>query len=221
MIAESLINQMIPALKLKDLSKKAIIWMEELKVNQLPVIEGGKFKGLITEEMILDANDLKKPVSEYQLTSENTYVSVNQHYFDILKVALENSVQIVAVVDESKNFIGVTSYEYALSEFAKTITIQSPGGIVVVSLKQRDYLLSEISRIIESDNVKILGAYVSSPYSNSDDIYLTLKLNVNDLSKVIASLERFNYDVVAKFNDIDRTETTQERIDHLMRYLNI
>lgn len=221
MIAEDLLNQMIPALKVTDLAEKAIIWMEELKIDQLPVIENKKFLGLITEDTLLEGNDLSKPVGEFLLTSENCYVVQNQHFFDILKIALEKSVQIVAVVDDEKNFLGVTSYEDALNEFAKTITIQSPGGIIVVSLKHRDYSLVEISRIIESNNVKILGVYVTAPYTDSDKIYLTIKLNVNDLATSIAGLERFNYEVVAKFNDIDRSETTQERLDHLMRYLDI
>jgi len=212
---------MIPALKTSDLSEKAIIWMEELKIDQLPVIAGGKFKGLITEEIILESNDLNKPISDYHLTSENCYVGVHQHYFDILKITLEKSVQIVAVIDENGDYMGVTSYEDALNEFAKSITIQSPGGILVVSVKQRDYLLAEISRIIESNNVKILGVYVSTPYAEGENIYVTLKLNVNDMATTVASLERYGYQIVAKFNDIDRSETSKERIDHLMRYLNI
>jgi Mg/Co/Ni transporter MgtE len=221
MIAEDLINQMIPALKVTDLAEKAIIWMEELKINQLPVIESGKFKGLITEDAILESNDLSKPIGEFLLTSENCYVVESQHFFDILKVALEKSVQIVAVIDEKKNFIGVTSYEDALNEFAKTVTIQSPGGIIVISLKHRDYSLVEISRIIEGNNAKILGVYVAAPYPDSDHLYLTIKLNVTDLATCIAGLERFNYEIIAKFNDIDRTETTKERLDHLLRYLDI
>ena len=56
MIAEELINQMIPALKPTDTAEKAILWMEELKTNQLPVIENRMFKGLITEDIILERN---------------------------------------------------------------------------------------------------------------------------------------------------------------------
>ena len=221
MIAETLINQMIPALKVSDLSEKALLWMEELKIDQLPVIENKKFRGLITEETLLESNDLNRPISEVNLESENCYVYENQHFFDILKIALEKSAQIVAVLDEDKNYIGVTSYEDVLNEFAKTLTIQSPGGIIVVSTKQRDYSLVEISRIIEGNNAKILGFYVTAPYPDSDTLYLTLKLNVNDLTAPMAALKRFEYKVIGKFNDIDRSETSQERIDHLMRYLNI
>lgn len=221
MIAEDLINPMIPALKVTDMAEKAIIWMEELKIDQLPVIEHGAFKGLITEEMILESNNLNQPIGEFLLHSENCFVQDSQHYFDVLKVAIEKSAQIVAVLDEEGKYLGVTSYTDALHEFAKTFTIQSPGGIIVISVLHRDYSLVEISRIIESNNVKILGTYVTTPYSDSDKIFLTLKLSVNDLSKTIASLERFNYNIIAKFHDIDRTETSKERIDHLMRYLNI
>lgn len=221
MIAEELINQMIPALKVTDHGEKAIIWMEELKIDQLPVIENSTFKGLITEDMILESNDLNKPVGEFRLVSSNCYVRNQQHYFDILKIAHAQSAQIVAVIDEEGHYIGVTSYEDVLNEFGKSFAIQSPGGIIILSIKQRDFLLSEVSRIIESNGVKILGTYVQLPYPDSDKLFLTIKLNVNDLNKTIASLERFEYNVIAKFNDIDRTETSQERLDHLFRYLNI
>ena len=67
MIAEEIINHMVPPLKLTDDAHKAIVWMEELHCKQLPVVENGKFLGMISEELIIDANDIDKLISEIEL----------------------------------------------------------------------------------------------------------------------------------------------------------
>jgi predicted transcriptional regulator len=58
MIAEELINHMLPPLKLTDEASKAVAWMEEFRCSQLPVIENEKFLGFISEDIILERNDL-------------------------------------------------------------------------------------------------------------------------------------------------------------------
>ena len=49
MIAEELINHMIPPLKVTDDAHKAIVWMEEFRCNHLPVVEDGRLVGILTE----------------------------------------------------------------------------------------------------------------------------------------------------------------------------
>ena len=87
MIASELINHMIPPLKSNDDGHKAVVWMEELRMNQLPVIEKGRFMGFITEESILQENDNKLPVSAYYFEGEQCFVLENQHFYDVIKAA--------------------------------------------------------------------------------------------------------------------------------------
>jgi hypothetical protein len=221
MIAEELINQMIPALKLSDTAEKAIIWMEELKTNQLPVIENKHFKGLISEDLILEGNDLDKKISEYRLISENCYVSEEQHLFDIIRVAQECNAELVAILNVEGEFLGVSRHEDTIRAFANTITVQGHGGILILKIRGIDYSLSEISRLIESDDAKILGSYISEAADNVNDVYLTLKINKEDLTTVIATLERFDYRIVAKFHKNQNITTERERLDNLLNFLNI
>ena len=107
MIARELINHMIPPLKKSDSAKKANAWMEELRINQLPVIEGGVFCGVISEEAILEDNDNSKPVSEYKLQGASCVVNENQHFYDVLKIVSDHGVQLVAVLDDEETFLGL------------------------------------------------------------------------------------------------------------------
>ena len=85
MIAEDLINHMIPPLKTTDDAHKAIVWMEEFRCNQLPVLENGKLLGFISEEIILEDNNVDKLLNAFQLVGEKCYVKKQTHFYDILK----------------------------------------------------------------------------------------------------------------------------------------
>lgn len=221
MIAEELINHLIPSLKLTDNAQKAIVWMEELRTNQLPVIDKGEFKGLISEEIIFENNDINKNVAEYPLFAPECFVYGYQHFFDVIKLSNEYKVEIVAVLDENNRYIGVIALSDTLSALAQTAAIQSAGGIIVLSMNQIDYSMAEIGRLIESDNAKILSSFVMPDMMDAGKIKITLKINKSDLSRIIATLERFNYKVIAQFQHPTMITNEKERIDILMRYLNI
>ena len=221
MTARELINHMIPPLKPSDLGSKAVAWMEELRTNELPVVEKGEFKGLISEEAILDQNDIERPVSSYNLVSYESRVHDFQHFYDVIRVASDHGSEIVAVLNEKDEYLGVISIEDTIAAFAQTTAVQNPGGILILSMKQIDYSLTEISRLIEEDNAKILSSCVNNDVSDPSKLKLTLKINKIDLTRTIATLERFGYKIIAKFQEIPDVSTDKERLDILLKYLNV
>src|SRR5688500_6863558 len=109
MIAEELINQMIPPLKTSDSAAKAIKWMEEFRINQLAVIEDNIYKGLISEDIILDSGNLDQPLSEFKLFNSDQFVSAHTHFYDVIKLAIKNKLQVVPVLNGNKEYMGVIS----------------------------------------------------------------------------------------------------------------
>lgn len=221
MIAEELINPMIPALRPTDTAEKAIIWMEELKTNQLPVIEEKSYKGLLSEDMILEGNDLDKKIRDFKLTGENCYVNDDQHLFDIIRVSKEYDSELVAILDENNDFLGVSGYEDTIKAFSNTLSVQGPGGILVLHMRAIDYSMAEISRLVESDDTKILGFYLSEDISDPNFVNLTIKLNKENLNTLVATFERFDYQVAARFSDREKIDAEKERLDNLLNFLNI
>lgn len=221
MIAAELINHMIPPLKPIDDGHKAIVWMEELRMNQLPVIEKGKFLGFITEEAILEENDSKRPINQYYLEGEQCTVTENQHFYDVIKIASEYDLQMVGVVSDDGGFIGVIALEDTINAFAESTAVQEPGAILVLLMNQRDYSLAEISRLVEGENARILSSTVNSDPKDMSLLRLTLKLNKTEVSHITASLERFGYKIIGRFQEDQVKSNDKERFDLLMRYLNI
>jgi CBS domain-containing protein len=221
MIAHELINHMIPPLKLTDDAHKAMVWMEELRSNQLPVVDKGKFLGLISEEIILDENDVEKLVSELELFGTECIVDEGDHFYDVIKMASDFNVDIVGVINNQGKYVGVITIQDTISSFAQTAAVQLPGGIIVLSLDQIDYSLSEISRLIEGENAKILSSIVKEDVHDASKIRLTLKIDKVDLSHITATLERFEYRIIARFQESKIIDNEKEKVDMLLKYLNI
>jgi acetoin utilization protein AcuB len=146
MIAEELINHMIPPLKVSDDAHKAIVWMEEFRCNHLPVVDGGILLGFISEEIILESNDIEKRLADFDLVGKDCVVSMDSHFYDILRIAGESKLQIVAVLNESRQYAGVITVQDMMTSFAQTAAVQMPGGILVLSMDLIDYSLAEICR---------------------------------------------------------------------------
>ncbi|HNP17572.1 MAG TPA: CBS domain-containing protein [Fulvivirga sp.] len=221
MIAEELINHMIPPLKLKDDAHKAILWMEELRSNELPVVDNEQFKGILTEEMILELNDVDKPVADFELAHLDCVVSKNSHFYDVLKVGADNGAKMVGVVDEEGKYIGVITIRDTITAFAQSAAVQMSGSILVLSINQIDYSLSEISRHIEENNAKILSSSVVEDELDASKLRVTLKINTLDLKAIIATLDRFDYKIIGRFQETKIVEEQKERIDMLLKYLDI
>ena len=212
---------MIPPLKPKDSAKKARLWMEELRCNQLPVVEDEKFLGLVSEDLILEANDAEKSISDFDLIGKRCVVYGSSHFYDVIKIAAENSVQMVGVLNNEEKYIGVITVQDTITSFAQSAAIQIPGGILVLSMNQIDYSLAEISRLIEENNAKILSSSIKEDELDPSKLKLTLKVNRLDLTPIVATLERFGYKIIARFQETKVLDEEKGKIDMLLKYLDI
>lgn len=221
MIARDLINYMIPPLRTEDKISKAKQWMEELRLSELPVIESGKFLGIIDEEMIFN-EELRYPlVGDYPLVGQKCLVNAGNHYYEVLKTSNVEGFRIVAVEDALHQYLGVVSIEDVIEAFAQNAAVTTPGAIIALRLKFYDYSLSEISRIIEYNDAKILSSYLSPHAENPGELNLTLKLNKEEITHIIASLEKHGFYVETSYSTTDSSYEEKERLDSLMRYLKL
>lgn len=195
--------------------------MEEFRCNFLPVVDNNLLLGFISEEIILEKNDIEKNVRDFDLVGQQCFVHLDTHFYDILKVAAEHKLQMVAVLTEENTYNGVITVQDTLTSFAQTAAVQLPGGILVLSMNHVDYSLAEISRLIEENHAKILSSIVKEDPLDPRKLRLTLKINQKDLSRIVATLERFNYRVIGRYQENKPVVGERDRIDMLLRYLDI
>jgi acetoin utilization protein AcuB len=220
MLANQLLNDLITPLKTSDAAEKALSLMNDFKVSHLPIVNNTEFLGLISDEDIIELNDLKEPIGNHPLSLINPYVYENQHIYDVMRLMAEQQLTVVPVLDLKKNYLGTISINSLLNYYAEIASLASPGGILVLEVGQKDYSLSEIARIVESNDAHILSSYISSR-PDSTKIEITLKIDKTDLSSIVLSFERFNYLVKSSYDQRSLTDDTMDRFDSFMNYLNI
>ncbi|MFW5944084.1 MAG: CBS domain-containing protein [Bacteroidota bacterium] len=220
MVAKDLISYDIASVKTSDTGLEALNWMVFYKVSHLPIVNNKKFLGLIAEDDIYDLNDPEEPIGNHQLSLFKPYIYSYQHLYEVLEVASRLRLTVIPVINEEDEYLGMIKMVDLMHFFARFSAIEKKGGIIVLDLHMNDYSLSEIAQIVESNDARILSMYLESR-PDSVRIEVTLKLNVSELTSIIQTFNRFNYEVKASFMEVDQQEDLyNSRFDHLMRYLN-
>jgi acetoin utilization protein AcuB len=220
MLAKELISDEIPPLKTSDTGLKALGWMEEFRVSHLPIVNETEFLGLISESDILDMNEPEEPIGNHKLSLIRPYVEDDRHYYDMLGIISAMNLSLIPVLDQSNNYLGCVTLHRLVEEFANMSGTKEPGGLIVLELNINDYHLSEIARIVESNDAKILSLYITSP-PDSMKLEVTLKINRTDLSSILQTFSRFDYIIKASFHKSEFDEDTKTRFDSFMNYLNM
>lgn len=221
MQAYEFINSLIPPLKLTDRAGMALAWMEEIRTDSLPVGDQGRFLGFISDEVIFELNNPEELIGNIELEGGPCWVYSDKHIYDVLRVASENQSNLVAVLDRENTYIGVVTMEDAIAAFADSLSIKSQGSVMILSMNMSDYHLSEISRLVESENTKILSSFITNDPLDGNKIKLTLKLDKPELRHVKATLERFGYRVIDHYQEETGISSEEDRIGNLLRFLDI
>ncbi|WP_316734453.1 CBS domain-containing protein [Pedobacter aquatilis] len=220
MFAEEIISNAILPLKTDDTVQKALERMNEFKLNHMPVVTDNQFLGLLAEDDLLEIRNTETSIKDASLNLLNAFVFSNAHVYDVIKLLNSLKLTAIPVLDAQKNYVGVIPISSMVNAVAEIYAVNEPGGIIVLEISNRDNSLAHISQIVEADNAQILSSYVSS-FENSTRLEVTLKVNKTEITSLVASFERYDYQVKEVYNNTQVDDGSQERYDSFMNYLNV
>lgn len=220
MIARQLISNEILPLKTSDFARQALAWMDEFKVAHLPIVNNEELLGLISEQDIFQSNNLDEVVGNHPLSLIKISVQENRHIYDVMKLVALHSLTLIPVVDDKERYLGSITLLSLLKYFSSTFSVENPGGVIVLELSEKDYNLTEIANIVESNNAKILSTFLMN-HIDSTRLELCLKVNKLEIGSILQTFDRYGYLIKASFGTDDREEDLKERYDSLMNFLNI
>ena len=219
MQANTLISSSIKSIHPVEDGNKALEMMDQFRIHHLAIVKNNFYLGVISDKEIMSWNSEDDSIEEHLNNLAAPYVKYNQHLFDIIEVLEKNNLSIVPVLDEKNHYLGVITSRKLLYSIAKSATIQSPGGVIILEMPDHDYSLTEIASIAESNNTKILSSYIISK-PNSTNIEVTIKLNKQEVTAIIKDFERHEYKVSGSYKDEEADGDYLERYESLMRFLN-
>ncbi|MCX6245760.1 MAG: CBS domain-containing protein [Bacteroidetes bacterium] len=218
--ARQLITGVIPPLEPSESGINALGMMDDLRVSQLPIVKDEEFKGLISDTDILTLNNFDETIGNYPLSLSNAYVRENHHIYDVLRLFDSLKLDLLPVLDDKGHYIGSITLAGLIHHISGLMALDNPGGIIILEINEKDYLLTEIAQIVESNDARILSMYITT-YPDSTRLDVTLKVNKIDVGAILQTFVRYNYIIKASFSEDTYTESLKERFDSLMNYLNI
>ncbi len=221
MFAGELINENLIALSPDDSIDDSLAQMEEVTAECLPLVENGKFLGLVLKEKIEGLPDYEKKLSSLPLDKPNAYLRGNRHYLDFLEICIENNSPIAGIVDDEFKYMGAAGLNDLAVFFGKQVAISKTGVVLVVSKTEREFSMAELMRLLEVDSQRVIYSFVHQPEGEPGFIKATIKLNTPDGTRAAATLERFGYQIIEKFQQTVSPDWDQDRLQLLLKYLSI
>ncbi|WP_318344057.1 CBS domain-containing protein [Flagellimonas baculiformis] len=208
----------VPIFEVSETLKDVIKFFEETTFSHVAVTENGIYLGLLSE------NDLacfepEKKIEDFRYEVEGFFVTKETAWLDVLEMFSRNESNILPVLDENQVILGYYRLEDIVSVFIDTPFFREPGAILVVSTGIKDYSFSEIAQIVESNNARLLGAFITD--SENDVVQITLKIGTQSLNEVTQTFRRYNYSIIFGNSDDQFMEDLKQRSDYLEKYLNV
>lgn len=193
-------------------------FFNEVSYSHFPVIDEGIYIGSIATDDI-ETFDLDKKIIDYRYTLEGFFARKNMIWLDVLEVFAKNHSNVVPILDDANTYIGYYELEDIVKFFHETPFLKEQGGIIVVQTSIIDFSMSQIAQIVESNNGKLLGLFISE--ADAATIKVTIKVSLGGLNEIIQTFRRYNYEIISEHNEDNYLNNLKERSDYLDKYLNI
>jgi len=220
MLTRDLQSQMIPYLHLHDTVYQALQLMNDYHVVHLPIVDDNKYIGIVSEDELLRAGDDTAELQEIREVFPTPSVKDDEHFLKAIQIAVQNSLSVVPVIEGEQNIVGVVTYNDLLRHSSDFMSLHEPGGLIVIELEGKEYSFNEISRIVESNDAQITQL---NTHTDQDTglMQLTIKINKLEVSDIVATFQRYEYNVKYYFGEELFENELRNNYDNLMNYLKI
>jgi acetoin utilization protein AcuB len=220
MLTVELIDNNIPRLHLQDTVSKSLQLISDYKLTHLPVVVDDAFIGLISEDDLLDAEETKMPIELLQESFIQASVKENEHFLNAVNIINQYDTSVVPVINDEKELLGVITSAGLLRQLGSYAGATEIGGIIVLEMERSQFAISEISRIVESNDATIFHLNTTTQ-PDTGLLTVTLHINKKEIAAIVKTFERYEYDVIYFLGNADFENEIHSNYKHLMSYLDI
>lgn len=217
LLIEYIINDIKP-LQITDKVSDLKMMFNELTYSHIPIQNEEVYLGCISETDV-HCFEGDKDIVDCKHSLEGFFVRSDTNWLDVLETFAQNSCNLMPVLDLQNKYLGYYELNDVIGRFNETPFFSEPGGTLIIEKGIQDYSFSEISQIVESNDAKILGAFISK--MEGDVVQITLKIGDSGLNNLIQTFRRYSYNIISGHEEDTYIENLKERSDYLNKYLNM
>ncbi|MEQ1554915.1 MAG: CBS domain-containing protein, partial [Ferruginibacter sp.] len=198
MFSKKILNNNIPQLHLQDSVVKALQLMNDFRIEHLPIVSENVYLGFICEDDLIDVDDKNLSIETLQNDFVKASVLENTHFLNAASFAINFDTSIVPVVNIEGEYIGVISNTELLKTIGNFAGADEIGGLIVLEMKRSQFAISEISRIVESNDCTILHLNTTTD-ALTGLLTVTIHINKKEISSVLSTFERYDYTITYSY----------------------
>ena len=219
MLAKDIAILGFPMLRLEDNAAFILKCMEDFEVQHLPVVKDEYFIGLVSKENILDM-DAKQTIAQLIDPLVRFGIAGSAHFLTALHLFSKHQLTLLPVLNDQQECVGVIPQKNLNDQLAQFLGLDQPGAVIVLSISPLQYSLAEMSRLVETNNAQIVQLNSFFDETNGSMV-ITIKLNREEASSIIATFQRYDYQVLHYFGNSPLNNDIEDHYHHLMNYLDV
>lgn len=220
MLTGDLHSQNLPYLHLSDKVYQALQLMNDNQVTHLPIVDGDKYVGIISEDDLLQVENDHDELSTLQQSFGSISVKSTEHFLKAIQLAAENGLSVVPIVDLENELTGAVAYTDLLRHASEFMSLNEPGGLIVLEVESNQYSFNEISKLVETNDAQITQLNTSND-PETGMMQVTIRINKAEVSDIVATFQRYEYNVKYYFGEELYVNELKSNYDNLMNYLKI
>ncbi len=219
MLANQLITSHYPTVAPDDKVMRALQLMDDFDILHIPLLDHNKYLGVISKDDLLDAEE-DAPVKSLMSNMFVKFMRVGEHLLTALKLASQNGLTMVPVVDNQQEWVGAITSADMLKALSQFTGAEEPGAVIVLEMERKSYSFGEISRLVETNDAYITQ-FNTLTEPETGLLIATLKINKTEVSDILATFQRYEYTVRYFIGEEQYENELRYNYDHLMSYLKI
>ncbi|WP_276504329.1 CBS domain-containing protein [Terrimonas pollutisoli] len=220
MLTGELQSQTLPYLHPQDKVYQALQLMNDNQVAHLPIVDGDKYVGMISEDDLLLVDNDHTVLNDLHQSFGNVSVKNNEHFLKAIQLAAENGLSVVPIVDNENDIVGAVAYIDLLKHASDFMSLNEPGGLIVLEMDSHQYSFNEISKLVETNDAQITQLNTSND-PETGIMQVTIRINKPEVSDIVSTFQRYEYNVKYFFGEEHYANELKSNYDNLMNYLKI
>lgn len=206
-------------LHLNSSAKTAKKMFDDFPATHLIVVEKNVMLGCFSQDDLQSIENDASKLAQYSHLLNSFFADEKTTILALFNIFSENDTTLIPVLNADKEYIGYYQLSDVLEVFCTQPFMIEESETLIIEKTESDYSMSEIAQIIESNNGKLLGMYLSK--KEQDLVQITINISTEDLQEIMHTCRRYNYKIISMHENDLYAEDLKSRADYLQKYLEL
>ena len=208
----------LPVFGIQDKLEEVIQFFKYTTYSHVAITEDNAFVGVLAEND-LEIFQPEQIIEDYRYQMESFFAQEDTSWLDVLEMFARNEANLIPILSKERRVLGYYDLNDIVNVFIDTPFFTEPGAMLVVAKAEKDFSFSEIAQIVESNNTKLLGAFITD--NLNELVQVTIKIGPANFNEVVQTFRRYKYNIIFGNKEDQFLEDLKERSDYLDKYLNV